>query len=73
MAIATTGMRSPATSAIVVTKDADFVVLGARYAVPIIWLRYGNCSNDDLLIRIGQQFDIVTAMLTEGERLIELY
>jgi predicted nuclease of predicted toxin-antitoxin system len=60
-------------SAIVVTKDADFVARGARHRVQIVWLRYGNCSNDTLLDRFGHQYDIVAAMLAEGEPLIELY
>ena len=60
-------------SAVIVTKDADFVALGNRHAVPGVWLRYGNCSNDDLIARLGRQFDVVAGMLADGERLIELY
>lgn len=60
--------------AVLITKDEDFadqVVLGTLGPV-IVWVRVGNTSRRALLDWFEPLLDRVTAMIDEGERLIEL-
>lgn len=59
--------------AVVVTKDIDFVDLfhsvgGAR----LVWVRCGNCSNDELLALFKANWDAVFRRLQRGDRFVEL-
>jgi predicted nuclease of predicted toxin-antitoxin system len=60
--------------AVLITKDHDFVRLQMTepVAVSIIWLRFGNSSNRDLIDRVDQEWPRVMASLRAGEALIEI-
>jgi len=60
--------------AVIITKDEDFAVRwasGAR-AVPVIWLRIGNCSRRALVGWLLPQMPRITELSDAGETLIEL-
>ena len=63
-----------AASAVVMTKDSDFVALVERLgATPqIIWLTCGNTTNEYLRALLADTWPRVTALLAAGESLIEL-
>lgn len=57
---------------VLVTKDEDFIVLRRPDRFPLLWLRYGNCSNELLIARVAASFDDLRELLSRGTRLIEL-
>ena len=62
------------TSAVIVTKDEDFV-LRAQVASPapvIVWVRYGNVRTGELLRRMAAEWLPLTQALERGESVIEL-
>jgi predicted nuclease of predicted toxin-antitoxin system len=61
-------------AAIVVTKDIDFVRLLERHGPPpqILWLTCGNSSNDRLLQILTACWPAISALLRNGERLVEV-
>jgi len=60
--------------AVVVTKDADFVILAARASsgAPVVRLGLGNCSNKKLYHRVRRTWPEVVGRLEAGGRVIEL-
>lgn len=62
-----------ATGAIIVSKDEDFSVIVGRSGGPqVVWVRLGNCGNDDLLAHMQNNWASLLAELTAGVQLIEL-
>ena len=60
--------------AIVMTKDADFLILLERFGVPpqIIWLTCGNTSNVKLKDVLIATFPQALALLQNGEPFVEI-
>ena len=61
-------------SAVVLTKDADFVYLLARHGPPpqVLWLTWGNTSNAALERILVAAWPRAIAMLVAGEPLVEI-
>jgi predicted nuclease of predicted toxin-antitoxin system len=60
--------------AIIVTKDADFVLIAATVpGTQVLWIRMGNTSNAHLLNRFELHWDGLLDHLASGSRVIELY
>jgi predicted nuclease of predicted toxin-antitoxin system len=61
-------------SAIIITKDEDFVVQRAfESAGPtIIWIRIGNTTKRELLTRVARAWPAIFAALERGETVIEV-
>jgi predicted nuclease of predicted toxin-antitoxin system len=61
-------------SAIIITKDEDFVVQRAfQGAGPvIIWMRIGNTTKRELLARVARAWPAIVAALERGETVIEV-
>lgn len=60
--------------AVIVTKDEDFALrrqLSADGPV-VVWVRYGNVRNAELLRRVAASWPAVMAALARGETLVEL-
>lgn len=59
---------------VVFTKDEDFIDIVTRLGVPpqVLWLRLGNCSNDDLrsFLRVG--LPLALDALNRGDPVVEL-
>ena len=53
-------------------RTTIFVGLQQRFAFVLIWLRLGNCSNDDLIGRLSLRWSNIVNVLDEGASLIEL-
>jgi predicted nuclease of predicted toxin-antitoxin system len=60
--------------AIVVTKDVDFVQLLERHGPPpqILWLTCGNTSNERLMKILTDYWPAISALLRDGEPLVEV-
>jgi predicted nuclease of predicted toxin-antitoxin system len=63
-----------ANTAILVTKDEDFVVIRALEAVgtPVVWVRIGNTTRRALLERFSVAWPAIVAALERGETVIEV-
>jgi predicted nuclease of predicted toxin-antitoxin system len=61
--------------AIVLTKDADFVLLQTRHGPPprLIWLTCGNTSNSELRTVCERHAAALRAWLVDGSPLIEIH
>ena len=61
-------------SAIMLTKDADFVELVERLGPPpqVIWLTCGNTSNAALRVILKSALPKALELLGKGERLVEI-
>ncbi|MBL8551228.1 MAG: DUF5615 family PIN-like protein [Hyphomonadaceae bacterium] len=59
---------------VIATKDADFVVLLERLGPPpqILWLTFGNTSNDELKRIFSHRLGAAIALLRDGEPLVEI-
>jgi len=59
---------------VVMTKDADFVLLQDRFGAPpaILWVRCGNTSNAHLKRVLQRTFSRALKMLEAGETLVEI-
>ena len=59
---------------IVISKDADFLILAARGQPPVqfLWVRLGNISNQDLIARIMGAMPALTSALGNGAPVVEL-
>ena len=62
------------TDAVVLTKDEDFVVRRAiEQAGPrIVWVRFGNTTRPEILIRFAAHLPHIISALNNGEGLIEI-
>lgn len=63
-----------AASAVVMTKDSDFVALLERQGPPphVIWITCGNTSNAYLRTLLAVAWPRVVALLAAGEPLVEI-
>lgn len=61
-------------SAIVLTKDRDFVLLLDRFGPPpeIIWLTCGNTSNEKLKTILKQTLAEAVELIKSGEPIVEI-
>ena len=61
-------------SAVVISKDEDFVVLSARPgdAGRLLWVRLGNCRNTALLAAFDRLHDSIVAAFDAGQRVVEI-
>jgi predicted nuclease of predicted toxin-antitoxin system len=61
-------------SAVLMTKDSDFVDLVARHGPPpqIVWLTCGNTTNATLRGILAQAWPRVAELLAAGEPLVEI-
>lgn len=66
--------RAQATGAVIVTKDEDFALRLqlAADGPAVVWIRYGNVRNAELLRRISAVWPTVIEAIGRGERLVEL-
>lgn len=66
--------RARERSAVVLTKDRDFVDLVGRYGPPpqIVWLTCGNTSNAYLCGVLAEAWPRAAALLSAGEPLVEI-
>ncbi len=61
-------------SAVVITKDADFVTMLEQHGSPprVLWLTLGNTSNAHLKWVLGETFEKALTLLEAGEDLVEI-
>lgn len=61
-------------NAVVITKDADFLLLLDRFGSPpkIIWLTCGNTSNENLKIILSKTLRDGLDILESGEEIVEI-
>ena len=61
-------------SAVVITKDMDFVTMLEQYGPPpqVIWLTLGNTTNAHLKFVLEETFEKALALLESGETLVEI-
>ncbi len=61
-------------SAVVMTKDADFVRLLEQHGPPpqVLWITLGNTSNMRIKQVLGQTFPRAVSLLYAGEPLVEI-
>ncbi len=66
--------RAGATSAVLITKDEDFVtLLSARpNGASVVWVRVGNTSRRALLDWFARWWPEIERILESGERLVEV-
>jgi predicted nuclease of predicted toxin-antitoxin system len=62
------------TAATLITKDEDFVALANQQSggPQVVWIRFGNISNDALWRAIDPQLDEIIQALKAGERIVEV-
>ncbi|MEI7730375.1 MAG: DUF5615 family PIN-like protein [Verrucomicrobiota bacterium] len=62
------------TGATIITKDEDFVNLWlkAAKAVPVVWVRIGNCTNKALLQWFAPLWPEIRRRMEAGEMFIEI-
>jgi predicted nuclease of predicted toxin-antitoxin system len=67
-------MAARRATAVVMTKDSDFVQLINTYGVPpqVIWLTCGNTSNARLRTILTKMLAPALALLATGEKLVEI-
>ncbi len=60
--------------AVIVTKDEDFAERTSRTALGpvIVWLRIGNSTNRVLLQWLEPRWSVISQLLNDGNRLIEV-
>jgi predicted nuclease of predicted toxin-antitoxin system len=60
--------------AVVVTKDEDFAKLarGASAAPLVVWLRIGNCSNEQLREWLEPRLPGIVDLIEQGGKVIEV-
>jgi predicted nuclease of predicted toxin-antitoxin system len=61
-------------SAVLITKDEDFVVLRAIEAVgpAVVWIRIGNATTQLLMRRFGVAWPQIIQALERGETIVEV-
>jgi predicted nuclease of predicted toxin-antitoxin system len=65
-------LRAERDSAVLVSKDEDFLVLRHPARFQFLWLRCGNVTNPALAVWLAERWDQVEELLMRGEGLIEL-
>ena len=62
-----------ASGAVVISKDEDFSIIVRRAPGPqVVWVRLGNCGNDELIAQVQNNWMTLLAELAAGVQLIEL-
>lgn len=66
--------RAREASAVVMTKDADFIRLLGQHGPPpqVVWLRCGNTSNASLRAILTAAWPVALKALAAGEPLVEI-
>jgi predicted nuclease of predicted toxin-antitoxin system len=66
--------RAAALSAVIMTKDEDFVTLRALQpeGPAIVWIRVGNTTRDALIKTISAALPAIIAALNRGESIVEV-
>lgn len=64
--------RAASESAVVVSKDEDFVTLRLPDRFALVWLRCGNATNRMLTAWLEPRWRQIETLLTAGERFIEV-
>ena len=61
-------------SAVVITKDADFVTILEQHGSPpkILWLTLGNTTNAHLRLVLRETFERAVELFEAGEDLVEI-
>lgn len=59
---------------VIVTKDEDFRRLAAQSGrdPQVVWIRFGNVSNQVLWVRLAKVLDEIVEALQAGERFVEV-
>ncbi|MEO5960921.1 MAG: DUF5615 family PIN-like protein [Opitutaceae bacterium] len=62
------------TGAVILTKDEDFaeIAKGAGTAPIVVWLRIGNCSNEELRVWLEPRLPGIVELVAQGGRIIEV-
>ncbi len=60
--------------AVIITKDEDFAAKakGVAAAPVIVWLRIGNCSNEELRAWLEPRLSGIVELVTQGGRVVEV-
>ena len=63
-----------ARNTVVLTKDADFVLLLERFGPPpqVLWVRCGNTSNEHMRKVLTETWSGAMALIEAGEPLVEI-
>lgn len=64
--------RAEADSAILISKDEDFLTLRLPQRFAFLWLRCGNATNRALGVWLDQRRASVEELLSDGELLVEV-
>lgn len=64
--------RAEADSAVLVSKDEDFVTLRLPDRFALLWLRCGNATNRALVGWLEARWAQIAALLQAGERFVEV-
>lgn len=66
--------RATELGAVIVTKDEDFAVRRAldSNGPAIVWVRFGNTTKSELLVRFSAHLNDIISALERGEGLIEI-
>ena len=66
-------LRSIADDAVILTRDSDFALFARQDPRGrLVWLRFGNCGNADLIRMVEARWADIAARLEAGERLVEV-
>lgn len=64
--------RAEADSAILVSKDEDFVALRLPDRFPLLWLRCGNTTTAALIAWLDERWHQIESLLARNERFVEV-
>jgi predicted nuclease of predicted toxin-antitoxin system len=66
--------RASAASAVLVSKDEDFVTMRAlrAYGPAVVWVRIGNATRRALITRFAAALPAVLAALERGETIVQI-
>lgn len=64
--------RAEADSAVLISKDEDFMTLRLPDRFVFVWLRCGNATNRALVVSIAARWVQVENLLDAGERFVEV-
>ncbi|WP_375393446.1 DUF5615 family PIN-like protein [uncultured Sphingomonas sp.] len=68
----TIALHVKATGSILVSKDADFVLLRMPDRFPFVWMRCGDATNRALQAWLATRWSQVIDLLEAGERFVEV-
>lgn len=66
--------HAEATNRVVVSKDEDFVFLAKQSGASgrLLWVRLGNCRNDELIAAFDRARTAIVEALNTGQQVIEV-